>query len=156
MSTADWCQINQQLQQQNSSFFFVTSEQIALLKVATNPALRSNDLNSPRRHLNKFAEVQESPVLREVRKFARAVETDIQALDNPPMSCPPSAVIVRCDRALERNKCGTTMAHYKKFATTASHKFFRLARKQPRRVLSPQNRSTLRYRRGGRADGRTR
>ena len=75
MSTADWCQINQQLQQQNSSFFFVTSEQIALLKVATNLALKSNDLNSPRRHLNKFAEVQVSPVLRKILKSTRAAET---------------------------------------------------------------------------------
>ena len=125
MSTADWCQISRQLQLQNSSFFLVTSEQIALLKVAINPALKANDLNSPRRHLNKSTEVQVSPVLREILKSARAADTNSKAVDKPQLSCPPSAVIVQCDRALERKACGTAVAHYKKFATTVSHKFFR-------------------------------
>ena len=35
------------------------------------------------------------------------------------------AVIVRCDRALGWNACGDAAARYKKFATTASHQFFR-------------------------------
>ena len=41
------------------------------------------------------------------------------------LSCLPSAVMVQCDRALGCNARGATVAHGKKSATTASHRFFR-------------------------------
>lgn len=39
-----------------------------------------------------------------------------------------SVVIGKCDRALEWNARGTAFERYKKSATTASHRFFALAR----------------------------
>ena len=88
-SAAGCGQTSRQLQQKNSSFFLEIFEQIALIKIATNPALPANDLNSPRRHLNKITEVQVSPVLREILKPNRAAETDSKAVDKPQVAARP-------------------------------------------------------------------
>ena len=47
---------------------------------------------------------------------------------NPKMSCPPSAVMVQCDRALVRNARGVNGGAPKKTARRQSHLFFVLAR----------------------------
>jgi hypothetical protein len=72
-----------------------------------------------------------------------------QQHSKPQLSCPPSAVRVQCDRALVRNARGTKVARYKKFATTASHKFFR-----SRACFRSKTACTLRCRRAGRAADR--
>ena len=43
-------------------------------------------------------------------------------------SCPRSAVIVQCDRALGRNACGTVVARYKNWRPPRRTNFFALAR----------------------------
>ena len=58
-----------------------------------------------------------------------------EAAGKPQLSCPPSAVIVQCDRALERNARGTKIARYKKIGDHRVAQIFSFPR-----VLSPQNR----------------
>ena len=146
-SAAGCGQTSRQLQQKNSSFFLEIFEQIALIKIATNPALPTNDLSSPRRHLNKITEVK-YPLFCGKSSNLPALQKLIARRWTNHLSCPPSAVIVQCDRALGRNARGKTVAHYKKSATTASHKFFRT-----RACFRPKTARTLRCRRAGRAAG---